>query len=399
MADKFFFSRDTKVSIIMNSGVFDVPILDGFSFSQAQNIQDITFNEAADADGNSTRGREAVVNSVAPAEWSFQTYIRPFKTTGSGSTTADRNGGANKHHLVEEVLWALLAGANSYVSTDGSTDPAFQRTSTVTGVSAADVIAFSTSSSGSTLNFTSSNKTTLGTADFEFILGANDDSNDKVYKITSCVVNEVTIDFDLDGIATASWSGFGTLITDEGNSDTTVTVNEDIAATDNMIRNRLSAVKVVGSSPSVNPYKITLTGGSVTISNNITYLTPEILGQVNTPLGHVTGTRSVTGTLTCYLNDLSASSANLFEDVIEDNLTTRKNAFAITLFIGGETGGSTGEFSALVAPGMKISMPTCHLEIPTHSFDDIISTEINFHALPSTVDGTNEISAIDFVGA
>ena len=89
----------------------------------------------------------------------------------------------------------------------------------------------------------------------------------------------------------------------------------------------------------------------------------------------------------------------MFEDVIEDNLTTRKNAFAITLFIGGETGGSTGEFSALVAPGMKISMPTCHLEIPTHSFDDIISTEINFHALPSTVDGTNEISAIDFVGA
>ena len=78
MADKFFFSRDTKVTIKMNSGVFDVPVLDGFSFSQAQNIQDITFNEAGDADGNSTRGREAVVNSLAPAEWSFQTYIRPF---------------------------------------------------------------------------------------------------------------------------------------------------------------------------------------------------------------------------------------------------------------------------------------------------------------------------------
>ena len=393
MADQFYFSRDTKLMITMGSGVFEVPILDGFSFSQAQNIQDITFNEAADLSGNSNRAREAVVNSIAPAEWSFQTYIRPFKTLGTDAAgNADRNGGANKHHLVEEVLWALLAGADTYTVTSGSADPAFTRDSN-------NVIAFSTSTSGSTLNFTSSNKTTLGTADFEFILGANDDSNDKVYKITSCVVNEVTIDFDLDGIATASWSGFGTLITDEGNSDTTVTVNEDIAATDNMIRNRLSAVKVVGSSPSVNPYKITLTGGSVTISNNITYLTPEILGQVNTPLGHVTGTRSVTGTLTCYLNDLSASSANLFEDVIEDNLTTRKNAFAITLFIGGETGGSTGEFSALVAPGMKISMPTCHLEIPTHSFDDIISTEINFHALPSTVDGTNEISAIDFVGA
>ena len=63
--------------------------------------------------------------------------------------------------------------------------------------------AFSTSTSGSTLNFNSSNKTTLGTADFTFMLGAHDASTDKVYKITDCVVNEVTIDFDLDGIATA----------------------------------------------------------------------------------------------------------------------------------------------------------------------------------------------------
>ena len=78
MSDQFFFSRDTKLMITMGSGVFEVPILDGFSFSQAQNIQDITFNEAADSSGNSNRAREAVVNSIAPAEWSFQTYIRPF---------------------------------------------------------------------------------------------------------------------------------------------------------------------------------------------------------------------------------------------------------------------------------------------------------------------------------
>ena len=394
MANKFFFSRDTKVSIKMNSGVFEVPILDGFSFSQAQNIQDITFNEAADTSGVSTRGREAVVNSIAPAEWSFQTYIRPFKTSGSGATAADRNGGANKQHLVEEVLWALLAGANTYTSTDGSTDPAFTRPS-VSGGSTGNVIAFSTSSSGSTLNFDSSNFTTLGTADFEFILGSQDTSEDKVYKISSCVVNEVSIDFDIDGIATASWSGFGTLITDEASAPTTVTVNEDINATDNMIRNRLSSVTLVGASPSAT-YDITLTGGSLTISNNITYLTPEMLGQVNTPLGHVTGTRTVSGNLTCYLNNesTSLSSTGLFEDQAVTNIASRKTSFALTIFIGGETG--SGDLNG---PGMKISLPTCHLEIPTHSFDDIISLDIPFHALPSTVGGTNEISAIDFVGA
>ena len=48
---------------------------------------------------------------------------------------------------------------------------------------------------------------------------------------------------------------------------------------------------------------------------------------------------------------------------------------------------------------MKITMETCHLEIPTHSFDDIISTDVAFHALPSTVAGTNEIGAIDIKGA
>ena len=47
MSDQFFFSRDTKLMITMGSGVFEIPILDGFSFSQAQNIQDITFDGAA----------------------------------------------------------------------------------------------------------------------------------------------------------------------------------------------------------------------------------------------------------------------------------------------------------------------------------------------------------------
>ena len=108
----------------------------------------------------------------------------------------------------------------------------------------------------------------------------------------------------------------------------------------------------------------------------------------------MTGTRTVSGTLTCYLNDQSLGSASLFEDIIEDNKALRKNSYLVDLYIGGET----GSFD-LAAPGMQISMPTCHLEIPTHSFDDIISTEIAFHALPSTVAGTNEISDIGFIGA
>jgi hypothetical protein len=31
-------------------------------------------------------------------------------------------------------------------------------------------------------------------------------------------------------------------------------------------------------------------------------------------------------------------------------------------------------------------MPNCHLEVPTHSIDDIISLDVNFHALPASID-------------
>jgi hypothetical protein len=41
-------------------------------------------------------------------------------------------------------------------------------------------------------------------------------------------------------------------------------------------------------------------------------------------------------------------------------------------------------------------MPTCHLEVPTHSIDDLISLETSFHALPTSVDGTDEITLVSF---
>ena len=47
---------------------------------------------------------------------------------------------------------------------------------------------------------------------------------------------------------------------------------------------------------------------------------------------------------------------------------------------------------------MAIKMATCHLQIPTHTMDDLVSLEITYDALPSTVAGANEISSISFEG-
>ena len=375
MADTLYFSRDTKVYIAIGSDIWEVPVLDGFSFSQSTNTSEITRNEMSDTSGNSRRGRQMFTDSYAPAEWSFSTYARPFASAGSGSGKADT---AAKHHAVEEVLWALMVGAATYSSYS------------FTG--------FTADTTDLDISFGSSNKTTLGTADIYFVLGGARSGTKTTYKITGCCVNEASLDFDIDGIATINWSGMGTIINED--SAPTATVYEAVSSTSNFIRNRLTTLAMTtaddhllatGESADgdsdVETYDLVLTGGNITVSNNITFLTPETLGVVNQPLGHVTGTRSVSGSFTCYLNAEADSSADLFERIIEDTDTITNN-FDLTFKIGG----------ASATPRIEMAMSDCHLEVPTHAIDDVISLETNFHALPSTIEQTDELT-IKYVGA
>ena len=376
MADTLYFSRDTQVFVKIGSNIWTMPVLDGFSFSQATNASEITLNEMSDTSGNSRRARQMFTDSYAPAEWSFSTYARPFISAGSGAGAADS---AAKHHAVEEVLWAMMAGDATYSS------------NSFTGTSH--------DSTDLDIVFTNSNKTTLGTADIFFVMGGARGGTKTTYKIANCCVNEASLDFDIDGIATINWSGFGTIITED--TAPTPTIYEGTASTDtsNFIRNRLTSLAIStaddhllaagesadGDSDREN-YDLVLTGGNVTVSNNITFLTPETLGVVNQPLGHVTGTRSVSGNFTCYLNAETDSSADLFERLIEDTDTIVNN-FTLLFKVGGSN-----------TPRIELNMAQCHLEVPTHSIDDVISLETNFHALPSTISSTDEL-AIKYVGA
>jgi len=376
MADTLYFSRNTKVYAAIGTNVWEIPVLDGFSFSQATNASEITLNEMSDGSNNSRRARQMFTDSYAPAEWSFSTYVRPFMSAGSGAGAADS---AAKVHAVEEVLWAQMVGAGTYAS---NTFPGLDHT--------AD------SNASLDIAFTGSNKTTLGTIDLFFVMGATSGGAETVYHISGCCVNEASLDFDIDGIATINWSGMGKLIKEAADSDhsflsggaITPTVTEGTLATDtgNFIRNRLTSLTLTGSdSGNFNAtYDVVLTGGNITISNNMTFLTPEVLGVVNQPLGHVTGTRSVSGNFTCYLNAEAGSSAELFEDIIEST-TTITNQFGLLFKVGG-----TG------TPRIQLNMPKCHLEVPSHSIDDVISLETNFHALPTNIESADEV-AIKYV--
>jgi hypothetical protein len=426
MAQQLFFSRDTKVYIAKGDFVWDLPVLDGFSFSQATNSSEITLAEMEASGGASRRGRKQFNDSLAPAEWSFSTYVRPFKSAGSGTGAADTV--AAKVHAVEEILWALFSGPAAYSS------------STFTDQFTADT---TTGQEFTTIDFSESNKATLGTCDIFFVVGG---ANRKIYKLKDAVVNEASLDFDIDGIATINWSGMsseivdmtGSTITASGASahpaydattadSTTIAVGdvwldtndshrlsvvtavpssgvitntgavyEGASQTTNFIRNRLTQLTVTPTtrdpdSDGVNEleanYSITLTGGNITMSNNLTFITPEEIGLVNIPIGHVTGTRSVSGSMTCYLSkDTSATnhSADLWED-LKSITSVVTNSFGLVFKIGGITAGQ---------PRLEVNMPTCHLEIPTHSIEDVISVETAFNALPSTIDGTNEATVI-----
>ena len=139
-------------------------------------------------------------------------------------------------------------------------------------------------------------------------------------------------------------------------------------------------------------YSLTLTGGSITISNNISFLTPEALGVVNQPLAHITGTRSVSGSFTCYLDELTNGSIDLYQDLLNAT-TTITNNHEINFFVGGRK-----DSSSPVAPGIMIDLPQCHLEIPSINIDDVIGFEVNFTALPTSLSGTDEIAKIRYVG-
>ena len=374
MADKLFFSRDTKVYVAylnasgaeVAEAIWEIPVLDGFSFSQATNTSEVTLNEMSAGSSVSRRGRKMFTDSYAPAEWSFSTYARPFLASGT-PTSGGADDTAN-HHCVEEPLWALLT------SNAGYTPPS-------TGVDSAWTTGITTDTTDMDIDFAGSNLTELGKANIYFVVGSTGESQ-IVYKIANCSMNEAGIDFDIDGITTINWSGMGTIISEEASAPT-ATRTEGASGNANFIRNRLTELTAVSTSPTATTYALTLTGGSINISNNMTFLTPETLGVINQPLGSVTGTRTIGGSFTCYLNNAANSSMDLFENVIEGT-STITNTFNLEFLVGGASG----------VPRLELHADACHLEVPSHAIDDVISLEVNFHALGTDIDSTDELAII-----
>ena len=218
--------------------------------------------------------------------------------------------------------------------------------------------------------------------------------DDTTFFIENCTLDTATIDFGLDAIATIAWTGKATTLTTPAttvtfggtpSSSTGGTMAGGYSATSfkpkityaPYIANKLSTMTLKSSinaeSGTSKTYTLALTGGNITISNNVTYLTPANLGIVNQPCTYFTGTRSITGNVTAYLR--GGSGANFTSTLLADmlsssNITDVNPAYELVIAMGGASNATRVEFDLSAAV----------VQIPTIATEQVISTTINFTA-------------------
>jgi len=209
-----------------------------------------------------------------------------------------------------------------------------------------------------------------------------------LYTLDNCAMTQVSIDFGLDGIATAAWSGQGTKLNESSISIATLAAAataKNVSAP--FITNKLSTVdleleKALGSVAAGRKYTLALTGGNITINNNINYITPANLATVNIANTYYTGTRAISGTLNAYLKTGNAASSENTGELLRDMLaaitssslssTAIEPMFSLVLSIGGK--------SATAPARVELEMQSVVLSVPTVDVQQVISTAINFTA-------------------
>jgi len=368
---------------------FRIGVLDGYSFSQGSESSEVTISEAGAAPN---RGSKTFNDSLPPAEWSFGTYVRPF-VHGAASWRAN-----NTFDCVENILWAALAGTALADATGNG-------------------IATSTSSAtGALIDFEASDAHELLKLNIFFVL------ENTTYRLNDCQVNSAEVDFSIDGIAQVTWSGNATTIDQVSSAsedpskyvieaydadgaslthssasvDTYVETYNYADATGpsdaDYLRNKLSTLYLdadaQGGGNASNglddrTYDINITGGSISIQNNITYVTPETIGIVDKPIGSFTGNRSISGSLNMYLDTKSNGSNQLLSD-LSDATDLVTNVFDMRLFMGvaGTVASDNDAMEAndFTAPGVEFNMPKAHLSIPAVEVGDLVSVSVEFAA-------------------
>ena len=386
---RVFISSTAANASMTAANTFEMNVLDGFSFTQTTATAEITLSEAGQ-DG--ARGKKSYNTARNPVDWSFTTYIRPYQRNAEASPTT-------KHtSAVEKLMWEALVSPGK--TSGAATDTQWIPFSEAEELAATGGLVFDTSSS---------DKDVLLQLYVYFEL--SDGANKTYYRINKALVNTAEIDFSIDGIAQVAWSGQGETLEEvtltemptsgvnkfmpihTGTGSTTVPGIGATAITQKVyepqfIRNKLSTVTLKDNTTS-KYYNIVLTGGSLSLDNGVTYLTPDELGVVNTPIGGFTGTRSISGSMNCYLRSGGSGagtssdpydSSKLISDLLAATTTT-DNSFELVMSMGGS-----------IAPKVDFTFAQAQLEVPSIDVADVISTTVNFIAEGSAITTPDEMT-------
>jgi hypothetical protein len=317
----------------------EIQVLDGFSFSQNTTAETVTLNEGGAAP---VRGQRSFNTALEPVDFSMSTYMRP--ADGGVNITCE-----------ESVLWNAMFATDSI----GGTNAAW-----VEGTTSATLVA--------------GNSQSHQLQKFGLIIVIDGVS----YIIDNCALDTATVDFGLDAIAMVAWTGRGAILRQlaglTATTGTTVTFGGGLTGTAKgknttapFIANKLSTLTLKkGIDGTGATFNVAITGGSLTIANNLTYLTPANLGVVNRPFTYFTGTRAITGSLNAYLRAGASNTAGLLADLLAGSTTDVEPAFSVQFEVGGAANATRVEFE----------MPAAVLTIPTVSTEQVVSTTINFTA-------------------
>ena len=438
---------------LLPANTYELQVLDGFSFSQNTQSETVTLNEAGEApvrgqrsfntsldpvdftfstymrprvDGGVVTAEESVLwNAIAGAgalgnaTLTGGTFGGITRTLATDSTAVITMTGVTATNLVIGNIYtvsgvtgthpdewntavrvtAIDLGADT-ITVSYLTAPA-QAAGTTSGPSATN-FALSTGSWASNPNsalvhFGGSNKHQLQTFGMVFVVDGI------AYAVDNAAMDQASIDFGLDAIAMVAWTGKGTQLRQL--AATAVTTGATPAFSGGLtgtatgknttapyIANKLSTMKLISNIGGLSgtAYNVAITGGNLTIANNLTYLTPANLGTVNVPITYFTGTRAISGNVTAYLR---GGAGNTTAALLSSMLAAASSSVDPKYFLQIEVGGGAN------AVHVELEMNSAMLTIPTVNVEQVVSTQITFTAQGAAADfsdydiaNTNELS-------
>jgi hypothetical protein len=377
------------------NNTWKLEVLAGFAVTSSAATQDITNLETGTTPDRSQQRFNTAIN---PVDWNFQVYLRPTGVeTGASenTTTAATNQTGNVKPVADWFMWQSMV-SNTKPATGVGTAARDQSVWVTGGKLQTTTVAKGVGSHATRSNFATASENHL-----YFKL------DNVIYQVSNATINQATVDAGIEEIATTTWTGFGTTLKELTgtprnnaisvfggilNDGSTVTANSTTenataitggayhsyaqmnvagsVATNSFIKNRLSAIEF-HHKPSAGgsdvKYTFPVTALSFDYNNNITYLTPEELANLNEPIGQFTGTRAVTGSATMYLRAGDNESAQFLRNIQNDSRTASAQTSNANLIIGGTT-----------APYVAFQMDAVQFEFPALAVEDVISMSVNF---------------------